>query len=47
LPFISYGGTNLVVALMAIGVLVNVGRHAELEGDDFHTNPIRDAVRNV
>jgi cell division protein FtsW len=47
LPFISYGGTNLVTALMAVGVLVNIGRHADLTGEDLHTQTIRDAVRDV
>jgi cell division protein FtsW len=47
LPFISYGGTNLVTALMAVGVLVNIGRHADQAGEDLHTQTIRDAVREV
>ena len=29
LPFISYGGTNLVTAMVAIGLLFNVGRQIE------------------
>ena len=29
LPFISYGGTNLVVAMFAVGVIFNVGKKAE------------------
>ncbi len=31
LPFISYGGTNLVAAMVAVGVLFNIGRQIELQ----------------
>ena len=31
LPFISYGGTSLIVTMAAIGILVNIGRVSEKE----------------
>lgn len=31
LPFISYGGTNMMAALTAIGVLINISRQADLQ----------------
>lgn len=31
MPFISYGGTNLVVAMVAVGFIFNVGRQIELQ----------------
>ena len=29
LPFISYGGTSLIVTMASIGILVNIGRLGE------------------
>lgn len=31
LPFISYGGTSLVINMAAIGILLNISRHANLD----------------
>lgn len=32
LPFVSYGGTSLVISMTAIGILLNISRHASGEG---------------
>ncbi|MDR7870083.1 MAG: putative lipid II flippase FtsW [Tissierellaceae bacterium] len=31
LPFVSYGGTSLVINMAAIGILLNISRHAKME----------------
>ncbi|MBQ9479015.1 MAG: FtsW/RodA/SpoVE family cell cycle protein, partial [Selenomonadaceae bacterium] len=31
LPFISYGGTSLIVTMAAVGMLANIGRQGEKE----------------
>jgi cell division protein FtsW len=39
LPFISYGGSNLVLMLGCVGLLLNVARHATAEQRGMTTNP--------
>jgi cell division protein FtsW len=34
LPFISYGGSNLVVSLAAIGILMSISRHSAREREE-------------
>ena len=45
LPFFSYGGTNLVVAMFAIGTLVNVGR--QVDGYNDKPSPIKNIVNRI
>ena len=47
LPFLSYGGTNLVTALFAIGTLINVGMHVDVSDERIHTHLARDAVNTI
>ncbi len=47
LPFLSYGGTNMLVSLIAIGILINVGRHAEELEHDAHAQMVRNAAQRI
>jgi cell division protein FtsW len=47
LPFMSYGGTNLVTALFAIGTLINIGMHIDVSDERLHTHLARDAVNTI
>lgn len=31
LPFVSYGGTSLIINMAAVGILLNISRHAKIE----------------
>ncbi|MGD0474199.1 MAG: putative lipid II flippase FtsW [Candidatus Velthaea sp.] len=35
LPFVSFGGTSLVVSLVAVGLIINVGRHRHANASSF------------
>jgi cell division protein FtsW len=42
LPFISYGGSSMVVSMGCLGVLLNVARHVDPGYEDKHTRVIKD-----
>ena len=43
LPFVSFGGSSLVTALAAIGVLLNIARHAHAPHERAHASHTTDA----
>ncbi len=47
LPLISYGGTNLITALFAVGTLINVGKHVDVFDERMHTQVVRNAAKEV
>jgi cell division protein FtsW len=47
LPFVSYGGTSMVVTLLMVGVLVNIALQAGGEKDDDGLAVVRDRVRRI
>lgn len=42
LPFISYGGSNMIMSVVSTCVLLNIARHADSGYADNHTHPIKD-----
>jgi cell division protein FtsW len=38
LPFVSYGGTSLVISMVGVGILLNISRHAGVEGFEYQTS---------
>lgn len=42
LPFISYGGSSLVMSVVCVCVLLNIAAHCGERGGDSHTRPIKD-----
>jgi cell division protein FtsW len=46
-PLLSYGGTNMLATLTAIGILINIGRHAEEVEADSHAHRVRNAAKRI
>jgi len=47
LPFISYGGSNLITALVAVGTLFNIGRQIDEHEERTYARVARDALNKA
>lgn len=44
LPFLSYGGSSLMMSMAGVAVLLNVARHSDVGHHDNHTQTIKDVA---
>ncbi len=47
LPFISYGGSNLLVNGLMVGILVNIARHGANDVEDEDLRDVKDRLRTL
>jgi cell division protein FtsW len=47
LPFISYGGSSLMMSMASVAVLLNIAKHADDKEVDEHTRPIKDKAHRI
>ncbi|MBN2301987.1 MAG: putative lipid II flippase FtsW [Lentisphaerae bacterium] len=47
LPFISYGGSSMLISVVYISVLVNIALHCDALDLDKHTKPIKDRAHRL